>query len=117
MWSLAPTQKEQADGDYQNLVFSVMVERDCDLQTAIDVSTDMMRSRAEEYLGYKTQLQLRIFGDEVDAEVAKYVQGLEHYVQGCLVWNYHSPRTYLLLTDGGGVADCGCACCAHRLLP
>ncbi|KAI0751983.1 isoprenoid synthase domain-containing protein [Fomes fomentarius] len=84
--------KEQADGDYQNLVLSVMVERDCDLQTAIDVSTDMMRSRVEEYLGYKTQLPL--FGDEVDAEVAKYVQGLEHYVQGCIVWNYHSPRYF-----------------------
>ncbi len=51
-----------------------MVERDCDLQTAIDVSTDMMRSRAEEYLGYKTQLQLHVFGDEVDAEVVPRVE-------------------------------------------
>ncbi len=78
MWSLPPTQKEQADGVYQNLVLSVMVERNCDLQTAIDVSTDMMRSRVEEYLSYKTQLPL--FGDEVDGEIVKYVRGLEHYV-------------------------------------
>ncbi len=102
-------QKEQADGDYQNLVFSVMVERDCDLQTAIDVSTDMMRTCVEEYLGYKAELP-----DKVDAEVAKYVQGLEHYVQGCIVWNYHSPRKCVLLGDGGGHAD---SRCAYRLLP
>ncbi|KAI0807630.1 isoprenoid synthase domain-containing protein [Fomes fomentarius] len=68
--------KEQADDDYQDLVFSIMVERDCDLQTAIDVSTDMMRTCVEEYLGYKAKLP-----DKVDAE-------------GCIVFNYHSPRYF-----------------------
>ncbi len=91
-------QKEQADGDYHNLVFSVMVERDCDLQTAIDISTDMMRTRVEEYLGHKTQLP--VFGDEVDAEVTKYPQGLEHYVQGCIVWNHVSQPSYVFTVDG-----------------
>ncbi len=89
-----------------------MVERDYDLHTAIDISTDMMRSCVEEYLRYKAKLS-----DKLDAGVVKYVQGLEHYVQGCIVWNYHSPRKCSLFPHGGGVADCGFSRCVCRLLP
>ncbi|EMD32747.1 hypothetical protein CERSUDRAFT_24251, partial [Gelatoporia subvermispora B] len=34
--------KEQSDGDFQNLVFCIMLERDCDLQAAVDILTGML---------------------------------------------------------------------------
>ncbi|KAH8918639.1 terpenoid synthase, partial [Atractiella rhizophila] len=81
--------KEQADGDYQNLVVILMVQHDVDLQTAVDMLTDMVAQRVKEYELLKTQLPS--WGPKVDAEVAKYNKAVEHLVQGCVVWYYHSP--------------------------
>ncbi|KAI0703109.1 terpenoid synthase [Earliella scabrosa] len=89
---LCSSNKEQADGDFQNLVFCIMIERDCDLQTAIDVLVDMQRQRVADYLRYKSQLPS--FGPEVDAELARYNTAMEQYTQGTVVWYYHSPRYF-----------------------
>ena len=86
-------QKEQADGDFQNLVFCIMIEQDCDLQTAVDVLTDMLRQRVVDYERYKAQLPS--FGPEVDAELARYNKAIEQYTQGTVVWYYQSPRKWL----------------------
>ena len=67
-----------------------MIERDCDLQTAIDVLVDMQSQRVADYLRYKSQLPS--FGPEVDAELARYNTAMEQYTQGTVVWYYHSPR-------------------------
>ena len=69
-----------------------MIERDCDLQTAIDVLTDMIAQRVEDYARYKAQLPS--FGPEVDAELARFHKGMEQFTQGSLVWYYHTPRKY-----------------------
>ncbi|EJF60235.1 terpenoid synthase [Dichomitus squalens] len=84
--------KEQADGDFQNLVFCIMIERDCDLQTAVDVLTDMLAQRVADYERYKAQLPS--FGPEVDAELARYNRAIEQYTQGTVVWYYYSPRYF-----------------------
>ncbi|KAI0705976.1 terpenoid synthase [Cerioporus squamosus] len=84
--------KEQADGDFQNLVFCIMLERDCDLQTAVDVLTDMLAQRVADYARYKSQLPS--FGPEVDAELARYNTAIEQYTQGTVVWYYYSPRYF-----------------------
>ncbi|RDX42205.1 terpenoid synthase [Lentinus brumalis] len=84
--------KEQADGDFQNLVFCIMVERDCDLQTAVDLLTDMLAQRVADYVCYKSQLPS--FGPAVDAELARYNKAIEQYTQGTIVWYYHSPRYF-----------------------
>ncbi|KAI1795405.1 terpenoid synthase [Ganoderma leucocontextum] len=84
--------KEQADGDFQNLVFCIMIEHDCDLQTAVDVLTDMLSQRVVDYERYRAQLPS--FGPEVDAELARYNKALEQYTQGTVVWYYHSPRYF-----------------------
>jgi len=68
-----------------------MAEHDIDLQSAVDSLTDMISHRVEEYAQLKKQLPS--WGPEVDAVVQKYHKALEHFVQGCLVWYYSSPRT------------------------
>ncbi|KIK65943.1 hypothetical protein GYMLUDRAFT_239618 [Collybiopsis luxurians FD-317 M1] len=83
--------KEQADGDYQNLVYCVMVERGVELQMAIDIVTDMVQERVREYTYLKAQLPS--FGPDIDKEVARYLKALEHFVQGTVVW-YYSPRYF-----------------------
>ncbi|CDO69934.1 hypothetical protein BN946_scf184836.g8 [Trametes cinnabarina] len=85
-------QKEQADGDFQNLVFCIMIERDTDLQNAVDILTDMLAQRVVDYMRYKSQLPS--FGAEVDSELARYTKALEQYTQGTIVWYYQSPRYF-----------------------
>lgn len=82
-------QKEQLDGDYQNLVFCIMHERDVGLQAAIDILTEMLAQRVEQYVELKSQLPS--FGPEVDRELAKYLHALENFVQGTVLWYYLSP--------------------------
>ena len=84
-------QKEQAEGDLQNIVFCVMAERNCGLQDAVDAVTEMTVKRVADYLRLKASLPS--FGAAVDAEVARYLKGLEYFAQGANVWHYHSPRT------------------------
>ncbi|KAF5319865.1 hypothetical protein D9758_018520 [Tetrapyrgos nigripes] len=83
--------KEQADGDYQNLVFVVMEEKDLDLQDAIDYVIHMLNDRVADYRALKKSLPS--FGPHVDAELARYLRALEHFVQGTVVW-YYSPRYF-----------------------
>ncbi|PPQ97140.1 hypothetical protein CVT26_000623 [Gymnopilus dilepis] len=84
--------KEQADGDFQNLVCCIMVEYQVELQEAIDILVDMVRSRVDEYVNLEAQLPS--FGHEVDQELSKYHTALEHFVQGTVVWYYLSPRYF-----------------------
>ncbi|KAJ7750810.1 isoprenoid synthase domain-containing protein [Mycena metata] len=80
--------KEQADSDFQNLVLCVMKERQLELQDAIYYIVQMIRDRLEEYLALKASVPS--FGAEVDKEFARYVNGLEQFVQGCVDWYYSS---------------------------
>ncbi|KAF9476263.1 terpenoid synthase [Pholiota conissans] len=84
--------KEQADGDFQNLVCIIMVERNLELQDAINALTDMLETRVAEYLALKKSLPS--FGKEVDAQLRRYHGALEHFVQGTVVWYYMSPREH-----------------------
>ncbi|KAI6142946.1 terpenoid synthase [Pisolithus tinctorius] len=68
--------KEQSDGDYQNLVFCIMNERKVGLQEAIDVLTEMLAQRVNDY------------------ELARYLHALENFVQGTVLWYYLSPRYF-----------------------
>ncbi|THU81293.1 terpenoid synthase [Dendrothele bispora CBS 962.96] len=81
--------KEQADGDYSNLVFIVMEEKDLGLQDVIDYVITMLSDRVDEYITLKRSLPS--FGSEVDRELARYLKALEQFVQGTVVW-YYSPR-------------------------
>jgi hypothetical protein len=72
-----------------------MVERQVELQEAIDIVVDMLDSRVKEYTELKTKLPS--FGQKVDLELTKYHTALEHYVQGTVVWYYLSPRGFQAL--------------------
>ncbi|KAN0079854.1 Isoprenoid synthase domain containing protein [Tylopilus felleus] len=84
--------KEQSDGDYQNLVFCIMHERNVGLQAAIDILTEMLSQRVEDYVELKKQLPS--FGSDVDRELARYLHALENFVQGTVLWYYLSPRYF-----------------------
>ncbi|KAF8991670.1 isoprenoid synthase domain-containing protein [Cyathus striatus] len=84
--------KEQADGDLQNFICCVMMERDIGLQEAIDVILQMIDDRVSDYIELKSCLPS--FGAEVDAELARYHKALEYFVQGTVVWYYKSPRYF-----------------------
>lgn len=85
--------KEQADSDFQNLVLCVMKERQLELQDAIYYIVQMIRDRLEEYLALKASVPS--FGAEVDKEFARYVNGLEQFVQGCVDWYYSSSESFI----------------------
>lgn len=83
------SQKEQSDGDYQNLVFCIMHECNVGLQTAIDILTEMLAQRVEDYIELKNRLPS--FGPDVDLELGRYLHALENFVQGTVLWYYLSP--------------------------
>ncbi len=61
-----------------------MIERDVDLQSAVDILTDMLAQRVADYVRYRAQLPS--FGPKVDAELARYNKAMEQYTQGTVVW-------------------------------
>lgn len=69
-----------------------MVERNVDLQEAVDILTRMVDERVSEYLYLKSQLPS--FGPEIDKELARYLTALEYFVQGTVVWYYRSPSWF-----------------------
>jgi len=84
--------KEQADGDYQNLVCILMIERNINLQGAVDLLTDMLAQRVQDYVDLKATLPS--WGPDVDAPLAIYLKNLEHFVQGTILWYYSVPRYF-----------------------
>ena len=78
-----------------------MAERNVDLQPAIDILTEMLATRENDYAQLKRQLPS--FGAEVDQQLEIYHENLEHFVQGTVVWYYNSPRAYHVV-----VSTCGC---------
>lgn len=66
-----------------------MHESDVGLQAAIDILTEMLAQRVEDYIKLKNQLPS--FGPDVDQELARYLHALENFVQGTVLWYYLSP--------------------------
>jgi hypothetical protein len=83
-------QKEQAAGDYQNLICIIMHECQVDLQSAVNKVTSMILQRVQDYVRLKRQLPS--FGADVDRQLSLYLKALEHEVHGYVQWCYESPR-------------------------
>lgn len=84
---------EQSKGDTQNLVIIAMNQLNLDVQGAVEYVGDLIKARIDQYCQEKEMLPS--FGsDEVDAQVAKYVKGLEHWVIGVLHWSFDSERYF-----------------------
>jgi hypothetical protein len=69
-----------------------MHERDVGLQEAINILTEMLNQRVNDYIKFKSQLPS--FGTDVDAELQRYLHALENFVQGTVLWYYLSPSKY-----------------------
>nr|BBH51515.1 putative sesquiterpene synthase [Clitopilus sp.] len=91
--------KEQADGDYQNLVCVLQHNHGLELQEAIDLLTKMISDRVQDYVDLKNQLPS--FGPDVDPALHTYLTALEQFVQGTVVWYYSSPRYFRHLDPRG----------------
>ncbi|KAK0475990.1 isoprenoid synthase domain-containing protein [Armillaria luteobubalina] len=84
--------KEQADGDYQNLVCVLQHAKAIGLQDAINILTNMISDRVKEYLHSKKKLPS--FGPDIDPVLTQYHTAMENFTQGCIVWYYSSPRYF-----------------------
>ncbi|KAI0771415.1 isoprenoid synthase domain-containing protein [Irpex lacteus] len=82
--------KEQADGDLQNLVCILMVMRRINLQEAVNVLITMITDRIDDYAQLKSGLPS--FGSAIDEQLGLYLKNLEHFIQGTVRWYYSSPR-------------------------
>jgi len=83
---------EIARGDTHNLVFVAMQEKQLSLEGAMSYVDELTRSRLEDYVDAKSRL--RSFGPELDTQVALYVRGMEHLVQGSIDWTFMTPRYF-----------------------
>jgi hypothetical protein len=57
-----------------------MQERDVSLQEAIDILTEMLNQRVDDYIKIKSQLPS--FGTDVDVVLERYFHAMENFVQG-----------------------------------
>ncbi|GJJ08117.1 hypothetical protein Clacol_002325 [Clathrus columnatus] len=84
--------KEQACGDTYNLVVLFMKQYGLKLQDAIDVVGDMCFTVLDRFEMYKTQLPS--WNDKIDKDIARYINGLENWIVGCLHWGFMSNRYF-----------------------
>ncbi|QRW20740.1 terpene synthase [Rhizoctonia solani] len=83
---------EQAKGYTHNILFVIMWNKQVDLQAAVDFVERMIQKRVKEYIDAKALLPS--FGPEIDHQVAKYIQGIEHCIQANISWSLMSPRYF-----------------------
>lgn len=85
----AASQKEQAVGDGQNVIFILMAERQIELQAAIYLATSMLKERVASYP--KLRAAIPSFGEANDYQLNRYLDMSASAVQGIVKWYYASP--------------------------
>ena len=86
-------QKEQADGDFMNLVYIFMVNRQLELQTAVNTLVSMYDNRVKDYMRLKSEIPS--FGSTIDSQLEIYFKKLECFFQGAIKWYYSSPSEFI----------------------
>lgn len=76
-----------------------MSEYGVGLQEAIDILTEMLAQRVDDYIELKNSLPS--FGRDVDRELERYLHALENFVQGTVLWYYLSPSKLLMVYEWG----------------
>ncbi|KAG2052378.1 terpenoid synthase [Suillus hirtellus] len=85
--------KEQSDHNTNtNLITVLMHEQDLDLQGAVDYSGQLCKSAIQRFEDNRATLPS--WGDEVDRQVAIYIQGMQDLVVGMLHWYFNSARYF-----------------------
>ncbi|KAG2139387.1 isoprenoid synthase domain-containing protein [Suillus cothurnatus] len=84
--------KEQSRGSapWENLVAVLMHDQGLDLQGAVDYAGEMCKNAIQCF--ETNRAILPSWGDEVDRQVAIYVEGLQNWIVGSLHWYLNSVR-------------------------
>ncbi|KAG1852782.1 isoprenoid synthase domain-containing protein [Suillus subalutaceus] len=90
--------KEQSRGTapWENIVAVLMHERGLDLQGAMDYASQMCKDAIQRFDSNRAILPS--WEEEVDRQVAIYVEGLQNWIVGSLHWYHDSPR-YAVMPD------------------
>ncbi|KAG2340424.1 terpenoid synthase [Suillus weaverae] len=83
---------EQSRHETHNLIAVLMRERGLDLQGAVDYSGQMCKSAMRRFEDNRATLPS--WGEEVDRQVAIYVQGLQDWIVANLHWSFESTRYF-----------------------
>ena len=75
-----------------NYVTVFMNERQCDLQTAVDLVGERFKLLMDRFLTDKTRL--RSWGPDVDPHVAQNVMAMGNWVIGNLNWSFGTARYF-----------------------
>ncbi|BAY33228.1 Terpene synthase, metal-binding protein [Nostoc carneum NIES-2107] len=91
-WSndIFSAQREMANGEFHNLVLVLYYQQQKTIEQSLKIAAEMHDLEVKNL----TNLIVNIpsFGKEVDAEVAKYISGLQSWIRGNLDWYAHSGR-------------------------
>ncbi|TFY76926.1 hypothetical protein EWM64_g7086 [Hericium alpestre] len=83
---------EQARGDTHNSVIIVMNEQGLDIQAAMDHVGSLCFATLNTFS--RTRASLPSWGPDVDADVEKYVMGLQDWIIGSLHWSFLTKRYF-----------------------
>jgi hypothetical protein len=83
---------EQSRHETHNLIAVLMHEQGLDLQRAIGYAGQMCKSAIQRFEDNRAILPS--WGEEVDRQVAIYVQGLQDWIVANLHWSFESTRYF-----------------------
>jgi hypothetical protein len=83
---------EQSRHDTHNMIPVLMSQHGYTLQEAVDYVGELCRQCIERFEAQRRQLPS--WGPQVDADVQKYVLGLQHWIVGSLHWSFDSERYF-----------------------
>ena len=83
---------QQSRGSEWNLVSVIMKDRQCTLQSAIDVAESMFKEAVAGYI--VAEEKLPSWTPEIDEDVQRYVQGLRECMIGFIHWLYETDRYF-----------------------
>ncbi|KAG0704562.1 isoprenoid synthase domain-containing protein [Suillus ampliporus] len=83
---------EQSHHSTHNLVAVLMIDKGLDLQGAVDHCAQLSKSAIQRF--EENRALLPSWGEEVDRQVAIYVQGLQNWMAGSLNWSFETARYF-----------------------
>ena len=84
---------EQARGLLANNYISVLMkDNDMPYQEAFDYAGTVFKQKLDDFQTAKASL--RSFGGDIDADVARYMSGLEQWIIGSMDWSFECGRYF-----------------------
>ncbi|KAF8840213.1 terpene synthase [Paxillus ammoniavirescens] len=83
---------EQSRGDTHNMIVVLAREQGLDLQGAVDYVGALCKGTIQRF--EENRAMLPSWGQELDEQVATYVEGLQNWIVGSLHWSFDSERYF-----------------------